>query len=136
MGLAERRALKDFQDSNYPALQAKIVEAAGFDIELEIDWDTVAEDGYSHMYSENLPKVYFEPLIEALGQITADEMGKEALKESIEKIVICNRDGIYYGDRCTKIDGKTMTFDHQPNSNVDSTSDRVKGIVATLEASL
>lgn len=136
MGLAERRALKEFQDSSFPELQRKIVEAAGFDVELEIEWDSVAEDGYSHMYSENLPKVYFEPLIEALGQITADDMGKDALKEGLEKIVICNREGIYYGDRCTKLDGKTMTIDHQPNSNVGSTNDRVKGIVEALEANL
>jgi hypothetical protein len=136
MGLAERRALKEFQDSSFPELQTKILEAAGFDIELEIDWPTLAEDGMSHMYSENLPKVYFEPLIEALGQITADEMGKEALQESIGKIVICNRGGISSGGRVASVEGKILTVDHKPNTNVDYGAERVKGLVATLEAEL
>ena len=73
MGLAERRALKEYQEQEFIKLVDQIQRVAGFDVELDVEWDALAEDGMSHMYSENLTKVYFTPLIEGLQAITVDD---------------------------------------------------------------
>ena len=111
-------------------------EAAGFAIEIEVDWDQVAEEEMGHMYNENLTKVYFLPLIDGLKAITVDDMGREALKEKISKIVIRNATGNYYGSDWSKLQDGVLVIDHKPNSNVDSGNERIKGLVSELEANL
>ena len=44
MGLAERRASKEFQDKTYPALQAEIQKLAGTPLPIEINWDQLAKE--------------------------------------------------------------------------------------------
>jgi hypothetical protein len=44
MGLAEGRAIEALQDTNLPALQRAIDEAACAHAELDIDWDSLAVD--------------------------------------------------------------------------------------------
>lgn len=50
MGLAERRAIKDFQDNHLPKLQAEIHKAAGFPVPIEVTWDQLATEGQSHLF--------------------------------------------------------------------------------------
>lgn len=90
MGLTERRAIKAFQENKYPKLKAEMDAAAGFDVPVVVDWDTImaVSEGYSEQYEENLPKVFFRPLIEAFKGICIDDLGKEALKEGLKKVVI------------------------------------------------
>lgn len=96
----------------------------------------MAADGYSTSYDESWPKVYFTPLIEALKDITRDDMGKEALHSSLKKIVIENRSGIYYGDRMASWADGVLTLDHEPCTNVDNISERQDGIRKLLESKL
>ncbi len=136
MGLAERRAAKEFEDQAYPGLLAEIEKAAGFAVPVEVAWDDLMEEGYGHMYSEAWYKVYFEPIIVALGNITADAMGKNALKAGLKKIVIQNKSGNYSGGSVATFEGGVLTIDHQPMSNIDDLADRTQGIQKTLEAKL
>ena len=87
MGLTERRAIKAFQENKYPKLKAEMDTAAGFDVPVVVDWDTImaVSEGYSEQYEENLPKVFFRPLIEAFKGICIDDLGKEAFKEGLKK---------------------------------------------------
>src|SRR5690349_23914181 len=96
MGLAEKRALKEFQDKSYKQLTSEINKLAGYNIEFDIKWDNIALADYTHLYEEGFSKVYFEPIIGALKEITSDDMGKEALKETLKKVVIKNEGDIYY----------------------------------------
>ena len=41
MGLTERRAIKAFQENKYPKLKAEMDTAAGFDVPVVVDWDTI-----------------------------------------------------------------------------------------------
>lgn len=136
MGLAERRATKEFESNRYPTLQQQITAAAQFEVPIEVKWETLAVDGYATSYDENWPKVYFTPLIEAFKSITRDQMGKEALASSLKKIVIENRSGIYYGDRFSSWADGTLTLDHEPCTNVDQIQERVDGLVKLLESKL
>jgi hypothetical protein len=138
MGLTERRAQKEFIDNVFPALKAEIGKACGFDVEVTVDWDSITKDEYSHMYREAWPKVYFEPTIEAFKAICVDDMGREALKAKLKKIVMHNKHGIYYGDRWASFDdgSGTLTLDHEPVSNVDDVKDRKEGVQKLLESKL
>lgn len=61
MGLAERRALKAFQDERYPALKLEMDAAAHKNVLMEIDWDSLAVEDYADSYSDFFHKVYFLP---------------------------------------------------------------------------
>ena len=136
MGLAEKRALKEFQEGALPELLSRVQTAAGFEIEIEIDWDSVAEEGWSHLYATHVPAVYLEPLIEGLNSITADDLGRDALKETMTKIVIQNKAGCSNGDSWSSFEGGVLVLDHDPNTNVEDTARRVKSLIGTLESGL
>ena len=136
MGLAERRAAKQFEDEVFPGLVKDIQAAAGFAVPVEVVWEGLMADGYDHMYGEAWPKVYFTPLIAALKKITIDEMGKGALKDGLKKILIQNTKGNYSGSSVAAFEGGVLTLDHEPMSNIDDIADRTKGIQKVLEAKL
>jgi hypothetical protein len=136
MGLQERRAVKAFQDGNYQTLTSEINTLAGFPLEFEVNWDTIAQEEYTHMYDEGFTKVYFTPLINAIKEITLDDMGKEALKEALKKVVIKNEAGNYYGSNAYTFAGGVLTIDHQPFSNIDNISERSEELSKLLMKNL
>lgn len=135
MGLSEKRAVKDFQDSVYPKLKQDIDKAAGFEVPITVEWDTLAVDGAADYLKDAIGKIYFIPLQKALESICQDDMGKEALKGALKKVVIKNASSIY-GVSGFSFDGGTLTLDHLSNTNVDDVKVRTDGIVALLEAKL
>jgi hypothetical protein len=120
MGLLEKRAVKAFQEGSYKKLTDEINSLAGYTIEFEINWDSLAEDDSADKYDECFTKVYFTPLITAVKEIAADDMGKEALKEVLKKVVIKNEGGYIYGSSAYKFGNGVLTIDHQPFTNVDN----------------
>ncbi len=134
MGLAEKRATMEFQNNSYPNLKQKIDEAAGFDVPIEIDWASLAKPNQATVYQEAWTKIFFEPLIEGLKAIAADDMGKQALKESLKKVEIrnsgefCDGEGITFANGVLRIDDDLYNFDH--------VTLRTRGIVKRLEAAL
>lgn len=136
MGLQERRAVKTFQDGSYQNLTNEINTLAGYSLEFEVNWDTLALEEYTHMYEEGFTKVYFTPLINALKEITVDEMGKEALKEALKKVVIKNEAGNYYGSTAYAFNGGVLTIDHQPFSNIDNITERSEELSKLLMKNL
>lgn len=136
MGLQERRAVKTFQDGSYQSLTSEINTLAGYPLEFEVNWDTLALEEYSHLYDEGFTKVYFTPLINAIKEITIDDMGKEALKESLKKVVIKNEAGNYYGSTAYAFNGGVLTIDHQPFSNIDNITERSEELSKLLMKNL
>ncbi|GAA2022030.1 hypothetical protein GCM10009839_19090 [Catenulispora yoronensis] len=135
MGLAERRSAERFKNEDYPGWKARIDEAAGFDVPIEIAWDELAVPDYADRYAEYFPQVYFQPLADALGTIGADDMGKDALREGVSKIVIKNSDEYFSTTGITFADG-VLTFDHKSDTNTHHVEERTKHIQALLEAAL
>lgn len=136
MGLAERRAVTAFQEGKFPEIKKQIDGVAGFDVPMEIKWETLGSEGYSTSYEEFFPKVYFQPLINAFKAICVDQMGKDSLKKGLKKIVIKNEGGNYSAGKAITFDGGILTIDHEPHSNVDDVQDRTKGLQTKLENSL
>jgi hypothetical protein len=136
VGLAERRAAKEFETKRFPQYKADIEKAAGFAIPVDVAWDQLAKEGESHLYDECWGKVYFQPLITALQSITRDDMGKDALKAGLKKIRIQNTKGNYYGDGMPELADGILTLEHEPHSNVDNIDERATSITKALEKGL
>ena len=136
MGLAERRAAKEFETKVFPGYKQKIAQVAQFEVPIEVDWEALAAPEYAHLYAESWPQVYFEPVVQALEAICVDDMGRDALKAGLKKIVLTNRSDVSYADNCVKFEGGVLTIDHLPCTNVDYVDDRKKAIQKKLELAL
>jgi hypothetical protein len=91
MGLAERRRIAVIKDQHGPQLQKELNAAIGFDLPLELDVASFPEnstilDCYEYYYDSYGPTL----LVKVFKEICIDEMGKEATKAKIKKIVFQN----------------------------------------------
>lgn len=135
MGLAERRATKEYQDKHFPELKKEIEKLAGFAVPIEVDWDQLAVEGQTELYKEAWTEIFFKPVIEALRQIGRDDMGKEALKSGFKKIEIRNASGYYSPGSAITFTNGVLMIDHEL-SNVGDTKDRTEHIVKIVEKGL
>jgi hypothetical protein len=136
MGLLEQRAVKAFREYVYPRLEKEIQRCAGFDVPIEVDWHALAERGTAHLYPGHFTNVYFLPLIYALGQITIDDLGCDALRQKLTRIVVTNSSGNFQSTGMAMFDDGVLTIDHVPHSNVNDIGPRVLALVQLLEANL
>lgn len=136
MGIAERRATKDFQDRALPGLKEQIEKLAGFPVEIEIKWDQLAKEGVAERYLENWKKVYFTPVIDALKSVGRDDMGREALKEGLKKISFVNSADKYSSESAISFVSGELTIDHDPDCNVDYVDERSDFVKKILEKGL
>ncbi|HLJ00519.1 MAG TPA: hypothetical protein VKT76_12440 [Bradyrhizobium sp.] len=131
MGLAERRAAKEFQDQIYPQWKEKLDAAAGRAIPVEIDWEALQAPDESHLYGEAWAKVYFEPLVGALRAIASDDLGRDAVRDGLHKIVIRHS-----GDKGIVFVGGALVIDLPPTTNIDDVRERQHDIQLLLERGL
>ncbi|SFR83647.1 MULTISPECIES: hypothetical protein [Maribacter] len=136
MGLKENRFTKTFQEEQFPQLKGQINEAAGFDVPLNIEWEKLFEDRFMHLYNDSYPKIYFFPIIEAFKSIASDDMGKEALKDSLKEIHITNTVDHHNPSNAYSFTDGVLTFDHSPINNADDVDRRTSVLVELLENNL
>ena len=136
MGLAEKRAVKEFQEGQYPNLKSAIDTACGFDVPIKVEWETLSEDGMSHLFSDAIAKIYFQPVIDGFKEICQDDMGKEALQGALKEVVFRNSGSHSNPNAAIHFEGGVLTVDHKPFSNIDDVSDRTKHLVSLLEKNL
>lgn len=131
MGLAERRAIKNFQDNHFPKLKEAVHGAAGFPVEIDVDWESLAVADSSQHYDEAFTKVYFEPLTAALKNITIDDLGREALKAGLKKVKIKDE-----GSSWPSFEAGVLTLKFYAVANLDYGDERRKAIQDILEKGL
>jgi hypothetical protein len=85
MGLAEKRAIAKIKTEALPRFQAEIDGIAGTHIELTVDWDSYAEQEL-RVIEEHVPERGLAEIVKAIGFICRDDLGKEALRESLQKV--------------------------------------------------
>jgi len=136
MGLVERRIVKEFEEKTFPELREKINAAAHKALEIEVDWKSLAVEGKSHLYEECWSQVYFEPLKTALENITCDYLGKEAIAESLNRVVIKNEARISLASKWCSFENNTLILDHKPTANLNQSPDRAKAVQQLLEENL
>jgi hypothetical protein len=141
-GTAEQRNVAYYRRAVFPGLMKEIEAAAGFPLVVEVDWDAIIikdeaknclEDGY---WSD----IYFRPLRDALKKITIDDMGREALKAGLQKVVV------KYDKKAPSSDLRggwpfeagVLTINYKPwtNASKEFYKERVKAIQLNLEAKL
>lgn len=141
LGLAERRAIKNYQDTIFPGIQKDIDAAAAVPLPVEVEWDKIAVPGKAPDFDKPVfwTDIYFTPLIAALKSITADAMGKEALAAKLKKVVITFDDKTAPASNYAnglKFDGGTLTINFRPYSNSGDVKERTRTIQALLENNL
>jgi hypothetical protein len=87
MGLNERRKIKELQDTTLPERVKEIEEICGKGIPYEVDWDSLADDAEGLNFLDNIS---CHRLNMALRTICVDEMGKEAVRDSLKVIKLKN----------------------------------------------
>ncbi len=143
LGLAERRALKEYQDNYYPSIEEAIKKAAHFDVEIDVKWEEIAKPEQGPVYKEDeyWGTTIFKPLTMALEGITIDAMGIDALKSNLNRIVIMHNPetapASNYPNGLTFEDG-VLSINFTPYSNADeyAMAERVIAIKQLLERNI
>jgi hypothetical protein len=143
LGLAERRALKEYQDTQFPEIKKGIETAAGFAVMLDIKWEQIAKVGQSSSYKDDeyWGTTIFKPLTKALSSVASDKMGQEALKAKLKKIVIIHDEktapASNFPNGLTWNAG-VLTINWTPYSNVDENflAERVTALKELIESKL
>jgi hypothetical protein len=144
MGLAERRALKEYQEKKFPAVKAALDKAAGFEVPLEVEWDKIAGEGEASSYDQDyyFTDTYFTPLTDALKQIAGEDMGRAALKKGLKKVLVtfdaATAPATNYKNGWPFKNG-VLTINYQAGVNTQDPSahaERVEALVENLEAGL
>ncbi len=136
MGLAERRIIKEFQEGAYKNLVSEINQLIGFNIEFDVDWNSLMSNEYSDIWDTTFSKVYFQPLLGALKSIAEDDMGKEALKDSLHKIVIKDESDNSSARNTYKFENGVLVIDHSSYMNADFVEERTGALTEVLEKNL
>jgi hypothetical protein len=87
MGLAERRKIKELQDDVLPGRVKEIDEICGAPIPYEVDWESFSDDLEGLNFMDNVSCHRFNM---ALRVICQDDMGKEAIRDTVKKIKLKN----------------------------------------------
>ena len=87
MGLNERRKIKELQDVTLPGRVKDIEEICGAPIPYEVDWDSMSDDYQALNFMDNIS---CHRLNMALRMICQDDMGKEAVRDSLKRIKLGN----------------------------------------------
>lgn len=139
--LAERRAIKAYEDNQFKDLKGQIQAAAGYELPVSVDWSKLALPGEAANYSNDgfFTNIFFRPLILALKDITVDDMSKTALRAGVKEVKItydaATAPASAYVNGVTLASG-VLTINFAPWSNVDHVTERKDAIVKVLEESL
>ena len=141
IGLAERRAIAAYRQEKYPAIETGIQGAAGFAVPVEVEWDQLTLPGDAPYYARDdyFGKTIFEPLTAALRSITADAMGRDALRAKLQRIHIRYDEktapASNYANGLTFANG-TLGINWRPYANPADVADRTQALTQLLEKNL
>ena len=136
MGLAERRAMKAYQENIFPEQLKRVHQAAGFEVPLEVEWESLCVDGRDYLFQESWTAVYFDSLVLAFESICSDDMGREALQASLKKVVLRNSGEGKYNAAGMSFEEGVLDIDHDPITNVGNVEPRKDALLELLEKAL
>ena len=141
IGLAERRAITAYRQDKWPPIEAAIRKAAGFDVPIDVEWDQLTIPGGASYYAdeEYYGKTIFQPLVTALNSITADKIGRDALKATLQRIHVRYDEktapASNYSNGLSLEDG-VLDINWRPFSNTAQVEDRTKALTQIMEKNL
>jgi len=105
MGLIEKRLIKEAKESWVPEEEKDMREVIGAPVVVDIQWSTFEKDEAALKSVQHLG---VRKLTNALRVICVDELGKEAVREQIKRIVVANLEG--GGEPSVKLEGGVVTL--------------------------
>lgn len=87
MGLAERRKIKELSEVTLPEREKEIAEICGAAVKYDVDWASMSDNMEALNFMDNIS---CHRLNMALRVISCDEMGKEALRDSLKTVKLKN----------------------------------------------
>ncbi|HVK67909.1 MAG TPA: hypothetical protein VM694_25790 [Polyangium sp.] len=87
MGLIEKRLIKEAKGSWLPDEQKDIQKEAGAPVVVDVDWATFETDEAA---LKNVQHLGVRKLANAFRVICVDELGKEAVREGVQRILVTN----------------------------------------------
>jgi hypothetical protein len=106
MGLRERRLAEQIKTTDFADFKKDLDAVTKTPIEVDVDWDTFIL--YDEYPLSRLRSNVFSPIQDTFASLCQDEMGKEAVAESIKKITITHVDDLDKID--TNLSGGTLAF--------------------------
>lgn len=111
MGLAERRRIATIKDVHGPRFQNELNAALGFEVPFMLDASSFPEnntvlDCYDYYFESYGPGL----VVGVMKKICSDDIGRQAVKERLEKIVFQNtaKSPDEKGHKEVALDGKTL----------------------------
>jgi hypothetical protein len=89
----------------------------------------------TYVTTGTIPETGGGPLVLALSAITVDDMGKNAIRDGLSKIVIKNS-GEYGSTSGITFRNGVPAINHRPHVNVDYYEERAKAIQQNLESGI
>jgi hypothetical protein len=87
MGLIEKRLIKEAKEAWLPGEEEEIRTIAGGPVTLDIDWASFETDADA---LKNLQHLGIRKITNALRVVCVDELGKEAVRDGINRVVVRN----------------------------------------------
>ncbi|WP_375578862.1 hypothetical protein ABWH96_17855 [Marivirga tractuosa] len=87
MGLQEKKAAKVIKEQYFNDYQKELNQIAGKELPIEINWDSFDLNSIKF-----IPSVCLQRTVDAFKDVCADDFGKEAIQENVNKIVVNNID--------------------------------------------
>lgn len=136
MGLAQKRIVAEYQNTAYGKWKEEFDKVVGFSVPMDVKWETMQSEDYQGRdeYFTWYNAVYFEPLMRVFKNICKDQLGKDAVKSAVKKIVIDGSEG-YRPFHSTYEDG-VFTLRHQFHTNIPQLEERVETWTKLIESKL
>lgn len=85
MGLQEKKAVQAIKDQYFNDYQTELNQIVGKELPIEINWGTFDLNSIKF-----IPSVCLQRTVDAFKEVCADNFGKEAVQDSVSKIVVNN----------------------------------------------
>lgn len=136
MGLKEKGAANNFQETKVPEYSKQIADILGSEVAITVDWDSITEVEQPENFEENWSKVYFDPIVKALTDLCVDDFTKGAVAEGVKSIDIKVVDGGASDYSWATFADGAVSLNHAPANNVDNVDARADALKGVIEGAL
>ncbi len=137
MGLAEKKALHDFQTTAWPEMLKRIQTAAGYNLEVVPLWDTlVPHEKNAPKYTHFFEQFFVLPIENCFREFAKDDFTKSAVSSGIKKITLSNTKNNYYTTDWATVSLPEVNLEWDLWTNVDRLDERVSTLKKAIEKAL
>jgi hypothetical protein len=140
MGLAERRAAEEFKTTKFVEVLNSLKDTMKFDCEIVVNWDELTNriEGYSDLretMDDYFTNCFAKPIVGAIASICADNMGREALKSALKKIIIKSDSNATSSPSGFTFENGELTV-NLTYSNTSEVDERKQKLISLIESKL